>query len=50
MKLRKGTSKEATEVLIMALENEVIDREKELESLKREVRFLKGKLEEEERR
>ena len=50
MKLRKGVSKEATEDLIMALDNEVIDREKELDALKREIKMLKGKLEEEERR
>jgi len=49
-KLRKGVSKEATEVLIDALEDEIIDKEKELEGMKREVKFLKGRIEEEERR
>ncbi len=49
-KLRKGSVKEATEILIMALDNEVIDRERELESLKRERKMLASKLEEEERR
>ena len=49
-KLRKGKSKVMTEDLIMSLENEVIDKEKELEALNREVKFLKGRLEEEERR
>jgi hypothetical protein len=50
MKLRKGASKEATETLIMSLDNEIIDKEKELDALKKEVKFLRGKLEEEERR
>ncbi len=49
-KLRKGGSKEATEILIITLEDEIIDKEKELEAIKREVKFLKGRLEEEERR
>jgi hypothetical protein len=50
VKLRKGKVKELTEELIMALDNEIIDKEKELESLKRERKFNASKLEEEERR
>jgi hypothetical protein len=50
MKLRRGRVKEATEALITELEDEVISRERELENLKKEVKMLKGKLEEEERR
>jgi len=34
----------------MILQNEIIDKEKELEALKREEKFLKGRLDEEERR
>jgi hypothetical protein len=49
-KLRKGKVKEASEDLVMALDNEIIDREKELEALKREKKFLLSRLEEEERR
>jgi len=50
MKLCRGKLKEATEALITEAENEVISREIELENLKKEVKMLRNKLEEEERR
>ena len=47
MKLRRGKLREQTEVLLEALDEEVISLEARLENIKRERALLRRKLEEE---
>lgn len=50
MRLRKGRLKEATELMVACLEEEILRKEVELESLKKEQKMLTTKLEQEEQK
>jgi hypothetical protein len=50
MNLRRGKLREDTQAMVESLEGEIQQREVELEVLKKELKMMRNKLEEQERR